>query len=438
MFERFTEQARRVIFFARYEATMLGADTITPDHIFLGLVREDHEMVRRLDCHVVEELRGQAISATGGVPRKLPLSQSAKQVLFATAEESEALGHRHIGTEHLLLGLFKEGSSRAAQLLQARGVTLDQLRQELTGRVEPTILDKIAAPASKPTKTQIRKAVFPAAGLGTRFLPATKAQPKEMLPVVDKPLIQYAVEEAISSGIEQIIVVTGRGKNAIEDHFDIAFELEQTLEERGKREQLEEVRRIAEITRFAYVRQKKALGLGHAVLIARDLVNDEPFAVLLGDDLVDSEVPCLKQMVDVFNRYQAPVIAIMEIDGPDISKFGAIRAEQVEPNVYRILDMVEKPEFDKAPSNLAIIGRYILTPDIFDELEATPPGAGGEIQLTDAMRSLLKKREVYGYRFNGKRYDAGDKLGFLIATVELALKRDDIGQQFREYLENRR
>jgi len=255
-----------------------------------------------------------------------------------------------------------------------------------------------------------------------------------MLPLVDKPLIQYAVEEAIASGIEQIIIVTGRRKNAIEDHFDIAFELEQTLEEKGRREELEEIRRIAEMTRFAYVRQKKALGLGHAVLTARDLVNDEPFAVLLGDDLVDSEVPCLRQMIDLFERYEAPVVAVMEINGPEISRFGVIKAEEVEPNVYRILDMVEKPPFEEAPSNLAIIGRYILTPEIFDELERTPPGAQGEIQLTDAMRSLLRKRDFYGYRFKGKRYDAGDKLGFLIATVEYALRRDDIGHLFREYL----
>ncbi|GBC81486.1 UTP--glucose-1-phosphate uridylyltransferase [bacterium HR10] len=281
---------------------------------------------------------------------------------------------------------------------------------------------------------RIRKAVFPAAGLGTRFLPATKAQPKEMLPLVDKPLIQYAVEEAIQSGIEQMIIVTGRGKNAIEDHFDIAFELEQALEERGKRDQAEEIRRIAEMTRFAYVRQKKALGLGHAILVARDLVDDEPFAVLLGDDVIDAPTPCVRQLMAVFERYRAPVIALMRIEGPEISRFGVVRGEMVEPRVYRLLDMVEKPRPEDAPSNLAIVGRYILTPDIFEELEVTPPGAGGEIQLTDALRALLRRRPIYGYEFEGRRYDAGDKLGFLIATVELALKREDIGEAFRTYL----
>ncbi len=284
------------------------------------------------------------------------------------------------------------------------------------------------------TPGKIRKAVFPAAGLGTRFLPATKAQPKEMLPLVDKPLIQYAVEEAIQSGIEQIIIVTGRGKNAIEDHFDIAFELEQALEERGKHDQREEIRRIAEMTRFAYVRQKRPLGLGHAILVARDLVNDEPFAVLLGDDVVDAPTPCLKQLMAVFERYRAPVVALLRVAGPEISRFGVVRAERIESRLYRVTDMIEKPRPEEAPSDLAIVGRYILTPDIFEELEVTAPGAGGEIQLTDALRALLRRRPIYGYLFEGKRYDAGDKLGFLIATVELALKREDIGSAFREYL----
>jgi UTP--glucose-1-phosphate uridylyltransferase len=283
---------------------------------------------------------------------------------------------------------------------------------------------------------KIRKAVFPAAGLGTRFLPATKAQPKEMLPLVDKPLIQYVVEEAIDSSIEQIIIVTGRGKNAIEDHFDISYELEQMLQERGKHKELEQIRRISELTQFAYVRQKKALGLGHAVLVAQELVGDEPFAVLLGDDIIDAEVPCLRQMIAVFERYHAPVIAIMPIDGPELSRFGVIQATEVEPNVYRVSDMVEKPKPEEAPSSLAIIGRYILTPDIFDEIEKTEPDARGEIQLTDAMRSLVKKRPFYAYKFQGVRHDAGDKLGFLKATVEFALKHDDVREEFREYLKS--
>ncbi len=283
-------------------------------------------------------------------------------------------------------------------------------------------------------KKKIRKAVFPAAGLGTRFLPATKAQPKEMLPLVDKPLIQYVVEEAIESGIEQIIVVTGRGKNSIEDHFDISYELEQMLRERGKEKELEIVRHISDLAQFAYVRQKQALGLGHAVWVARDVVDEEPFAVMLGDDIIDAKTPCLKQMIDVFDRYHTPVVGIMPIDGPDISRFGVIQAEPVEPRVYRVTDMVEKPQPDEAPSNLAIIGRYILTPDIFDEIAMTSTDQRGELQLTDAMKALLKKRLFYGYQFEGCRYDAGDKLGFLKATVEFALKHGDVSQEFREYL----
>lgn len=281
---------------------------------------------------------------------------------------------------------------------------------------------------------KIRKAVFPAAGLGTRFLPATKAQPKEMLSLVDKPLIQYVVEEALASGIEHIVIVTGRGKQAIEDHFDISFELEHLLEERGKTELLKQLRQIHEHSSFSYIRQKQALGLGHAVLVARDLVGDEPFAVMLGDDIVDSEVPCLKQMMDVYERYCSPVIAVAEVNGPDISRFGVVAVEQVDEHTYRITDMVEKPPYHQAPSNLAIIGRYILTPDIFPVLEETGRGAGGEIQLTDAMRRLLQQREFYACKFTGERYDGGDKLGFLIATVTLALKRPDLGPAFRDYL----
>ena len=283
---------------------------------------------------------------------------------------------------------------------------------------------------------KVRKAVFPAAGLGTRFLPATKASPKEMLPLVDKPLIQYVVEEAVASGIESVIIVTGRGKASIEDHFDVSFELEKLLEERGKREELKAMRAISEIARVSYVRQQEALGLGHAVLQARDLVGEAPFAVMLSDDIIDSETPALRQLLDVYEKYDAPVVAVFEVEGEAISRFGVIDGEEVEPGVYKIKDMVEKPPQNEAPSNLAIIGRYVLTPDIFDEIEKTTPGAIGEIQITDAMRSLLKKRPFYAVRFKGTRYDAGDKLGFLIATVEFALKHDDLAPRFREYLQS--
>ncbi|MDQ3651341.1 MAG: UTP--glucose-1-phosphate uridylyltransferase GalU [Acidobacteriota bacterium] len=281
---------------------------------------------------------------------------------------------------------------------------------------------------------KIRKAVFPAAGLGTRFLPATKASPKEMLPLVDKPLIQYGVEEAVASGIESIIIVTGRGKSAIEDHFDISFELEHLLRERGKDELLKQARAVSEIARISYVRQREALGLGHAILQARDFVEGEPFAVLLADDIVDAETPALKQMMKIYEEFDAPVLGTLQIKGEAISRFGVIDAEEVRDGVYKIKDMVEKPPFAEAPSDLAIIGRYILTPDIFDEIEHTGAGAGGEIQITDAMRSLLKKRPFYAVRLEGTRHDAGDKLGFLIATVQFALKRPDLGPEFAEYL----
>ena len=281
---------------------------------------------------------------------------------------------------------------------------------------------------------RVRKAVFPAAGLGTRFLPATKASPKEMLPLVDKPLIQYVVEEAVASGIESVIIVTGRGKSAIEDHFDVSFELEALLRERGKEDDLRLVRQITDMVRFSYVRQREALGLGHAILQARDLVGDEPFAAMLSDDIIDSNTPALKQLIDVYEKYDAPVLATMQVEGEAISRFGALDVEEVDDGVYRIKDMVEKPPLQKAPSNLAIIGRYVLTPDIFDEIESTRPGAIGEIQITDAMCALSKKRDFYAVRFEGKRYDAGDKLGFLIATVELALKHSALAPEFREYL----
>jgi len=286
---------------------------------------------------------------------------------------------------------------------------------------------------------KVRKALFPAAGLGTRFLPATKAQPKEMLPLVDKPIIQYGVEEAIASGIRNILIVTGRGKTAIEDHFDVSFELENLLESRGKMELLAQVRSISDMIDVAYIRQKEALGLGHAVLRAHELIGDEPFAVVLADDVIDSETPCLRQLLDVYEYFHAPVLAVMEVPRENISAYGVVDAEAVLYNgakdrVFRINDMVEKPDSENAPSNLAIIGRYILTPEIFDSIQAVPPGAGGEIQLTDALKHLLRRRPIYAYRFEGKRYDAGDRLGFLEATVELALQREDLGEAFRAYL----
>jgi UTP--glucose-1-phosphate uridylyltransferase len=286
---------------------------------------------------------------------------------------------------------------------------------------------------------KVRKAVFPAAGLGTRFLPATKAQPKEMLPIVDKPIIQYGVEEALHSGIQNIIIVTGRGKTAIEDHFDVSYELEHLLETRGKKELLATVRSITDMINVSYVRQKEALGLGHAVLRAMELVGDEPFAVVLADDVIEAETPCLRQLLDVHHFFGAPVLAVMEVPPESISAYGAIDAEPIAHNgsndrVYRIRDLVEKPKASEAPSNLAIIGRYVLTPEIFDSLQAIEPGSGGEIQLTDAMKHLLRSRPLYALRFEGKRYDAGDKLGFLKATVEYALRRHDLGGPFREYL----
>jgi UTP--glucose-1-phosphate uridylyltransferase len=284
---------------------------------------------------------------------------------------------------------------------------------------------------------RIRKAVFPAAGLGTRFLPATKAQPKEMLPLVDKPLIQYVVEEAVEAGIRNITIITGRGKNAIEDHFDVSWELEQVLSSRGKKDLLEEMRRISNMVNVTYVRQKEALGLGHAVLMSRDAVGAEPFAVMLGDDIIDSPVPCLGRMVSLFEKLQASIIATCEVPRSQISQYGVIRGTPVEGfdgRVYRVQDVVEKPSAEEAPSNMAIIGRYILTPQIFNILENTQRGAGGEIQLTDGIRQLLEQQPVYAYMIEGTRHDAGDKLGFLKATVEFALKRPGIGDEFRSYL----
>ena len=286
-------------------------------------------------------------------------------------------------------------------------------------------------------KRVVRKAVFPAAGLGTRFLPATKAQPKEMLPLVDKPIIQYGVEEALAAGCDQIIIITGRGKSAIEDHFDVSSELEAMLEAKGKTDLLRIVRQISDMIHVAYVRQKEALGLGHAVLTARELVGNEAFAALLADDVIDAKVPCLKQLIDVFNEKQCSVIATQVVEGPAISAYGVIKAKEVPgtaKRLYEVLDLVEKPKLAEAPSNLAVIGRYVLTPTVFETLSNIKPGAGGELQLTDGLRALLKREKMYAYVYEGRRHDTGDKLGFLKATVEFALKRGDLGAPFREYL----
>jgi len=281
---------------------------------------------------------------------------------------------------------------------------------------------------------KVRKGVFPAAGLGTRFLPATKAQPKEMLPLVDKPTIQYVVEEAVASGLAEIVIVTGRGKRAIEDHFDAAFELEYYLGDRGKTEELAQIKTISELASVSYVRQKEPRGLGHAILCARALVGEEPFAVFLGDDVVASETPCMRQLLDVFERYGGPTIAVERVARERIHQYGVIAARPVDANVYEILDLVEKPTAAEAPSDLAIIGRYVLTPDIFPLLAETREDARGEIQLTDALRALCARRPMYAVAFEGKRYDTGDKLGFLKATVEFALARPDLADQFRAYL----
>lgn len=291
-------------------------------------------------------------------------------------------------------------------------------------------------------KMKVRKAVFPAAGLGTRFLPATKAMPKEMLPLVDKPIIQYGVEEALAAGCDQIIIITGRGKSAIEDHFDHSYELEKMLEEKGKTDLLTIVRQISDMIHVAYVRQKEALGLGHAILMAKELVGDEPFAVLLADDVIDAEVPCLKQMMRVFETTQASVIATHEVNGPAISQYGVIDGVPVrgkmKGKLYEVKNLVEKPKPEDAPSNHAIIGRYILTPEIFKSLEKTHLGAGGELQLTDGIRNLLRKEKVYAYNFDGTRHDTGDKLGFLKATVEFAMKRPELAAGLKDYLRKRR
>jgi UTP--glucose-1-phosphate uridylyltransferase len=285
----------------------------------------------------------------------------------------------------------------------------------------------------------IRKAVFPAAGLGTRFLPATKAQPKEMLPLVDKPIIQYGVEEAVASGVSNIILVTGRGKNAIEDHFDVSVELETFLESRGKQEQLSEVRKISNLINFAYVRQGEPLGLGHAVLVTRELVGDEPFAVILGDDVIDANPPAIRQMMDVFERVRGPVLAVERVPVEEISSYGVIAVEpdsSLPPGVFKVRDLVEKPPRQEAPSDLAIIGRYILTPDIFDSLVSTAKDRTGEIQLTNGLRHLLRSRPIYACEIDGVRHDTGNKLGFLKAVVYFALRRPDLAGPFAAYLKS--
>lgn len=282
----------------------------------------------------------------------------------------------------------------------------------------------------------VRKAVFPAAGLGTRFLPATKAVPKEMLALVDKPVLQYGVEEAIASGIEHIIVVTGRGKGIMEDHFDFTPELDAALERKGKTDLLKISRDAATLARISFVRQKEPLGLGHAVLCAKDLVGDEPFAIILPDDVVDADPPCLRQLIDVFNEKSGSVLATMTVEGPGISAYGVLAGspDSANPRIYNCTGMVEKPKFEDAPSSQAIVGRYVLTPRIFELLEQTKPGAIGEIQLTDGIMALLSHEKVFGYTFEGKRFDAGDKLGMLQATVEFALKRPEFSDKFRKYL----
>jgi UTP--glucose-1-phosphate uridylyltransferase len=281
---------------------------------------------------------------------------------------------------------------------------------------------------------KVRKAIIPAAGLGTRFLPATKAQPKEMLPIVDKPTLQYIIEEAINSGIEEILIITGRNKKSIEDHFDKSVELELELEAKGKNELLKEVRKISEMANIHYIRQKEPKGLGHAIHCAKSFIGNEPFAVLLGDDIVYAEKPCLKQMIEVYDEYKTTILGVQEVPAKDVDKYGIISAMKIEDRVYKVKGLVEKPKVDEAPSNIAILGRYIINPAIFDILEHTAPGKGGEIQLTDALKELANVEAMYAYNFKGKRYDVGDKSGFLKATVEYALRRDNLKDDFMEYL----
>jgi len=284
---------------------------------------------------------------------------------------------------------------------------------------------------------KVKKAIIPAAGLGTRFLPATKAQPKEMLPIVDKPTIQYIIEEAVASGIEEILIITGRNKKCIEDHFDKSIELELELEKAGKSDLLELVRGISDMVDIHYIRQKEPRGLGHAIYCARTFVGNEPFAVLLGDDVVDSETPCLKQLIDCFGEYKTTILGVQTVAKENVSKYGIVDGIHIEDKVYKVKDLVEKPSIEEAPSNVAILGRYIITPEIFNILGNTKPGKNGEIQLTDALKTLISKEAMYAYNFEGKRYDVGDKLGFLEATIEFALKKEELREDFINYLNSK-
>jgi UTP--glucose-1-phosphate uridylyltransferase len=283
---------------------------------------------------------------------------------------------------------------------------------------------------------KVRKAIIPAAGLGTRFLPATKAQPKEMLPIVDKPTLQYIIEEAVQSGIEEILIITGRNKKSIEDHFDKSIELELELETKGKHDLLEEVRKISDMVNIHYIRQKEPKGLGHAIYCAKSFIGNEPFAVLLGDDIVHANKPCLKQMIEAYDVYNTSILGVQEVAREDVCKYGIVDGKQIEGRMYKVKGLVEKPAVEDAPSNIAILGRYIINPAIFEILEHTKPGKGGEIQLTDALKVLAQRETMYAYNFEGRRYDVGDKQGYLEATVEFALRREDLREEFLKYLEN--
>lgn len=284
---------------------------------------------------------------------------------------------------------------------------------------------------------KIRKAIIPAAGLGTRFLPATKSQPKEMLPIVDKPTLQYIIEEAINSGIEEILIITGRNKKSIEDHFDKSVELELELSQKGKIDMLEMVQEISNMVNVHYIRQKEPKGLGHAIYCAKSFIGNEPFAILLGDDIVDSKIPCLKQLINSYEEYKTTILGVQQVDQESVNKYGILDVKHIEDKIYKVKDMVEKPNIEEAPSNVAILGRYIVTPTIFEILESQQPGKSGEIQLTDALRKLLTQEAIYAHSFEGKRYDVGDKLGFLEATIDFALKRNDIGETFKEIIKNK-
>ena len=286
-------------------------------------------------------------------------------------------------------------------------------------------------------RKKVKKAIIPAAGLGTRFLPATKSQPKEMLPIVDKPTLQYIIEEAVESGIEEILIVTGRSKKSIEDHFDKSVELELELEQKGKDEMLKMVQDISNMVNIHYIRQKEPKGLGHAIHCAKSFIGNEPFAVLLGDDIVDSEKPCLKQLIEAYDEYKTSILGVQKVKKEDTDKYGILDVKHIENRVYKVKDMVEKPKVEESPSNIAILGRYIITPAIFDILENQEPGKCGEIQLTDALKTLSENEAIYAYNFEGKRYDVGNKLGFLEATVDFALKRDELKDDFMKFLEGK-